>query len=343
MTSIMRTYLLFFGFCTALIANVPPIDFSDESKIIVQNAILAKVNGTTISMMDVKKKMDLVFHQRYPLLVKTHQARYQFYAESWRSVLMELIDHQLILADAVEKEVKLTDGEVREAMEERFGPNVMLTLDQIGLTYEDAWKMMKEEILVQRMTWWFVHAKAISQVTPHDIRQSFRLYLADHPPYQEWKYRVISIRGEHPEEIAEKTIHLCNASGFSPETLVESLQAIDPTIQVSSEFIATDPDLSQAHREALAPLSPGEYSAPKLQISRVDHQTVARIFYLSEKIDHPAPQFKDLSHTLRNELIQQAVAQTSTTYMDKLRKHYGFDAAHLKEYIPEDLHPFSLE
>ena len=228
-------------------------------------------------------------------------------------------------------------------MEERFGPNVMLTLDQIGLTYEDAWKMMKEEILVQRMTWWFVHAKAISQVTPHDIRQSFRLYLADHHPYQEWKYRVISIRGEHPEEIAEKTIHLCNASGFSPETLVESLQAIDPTIQVSSEFIATDPDLSQAHREALAPLSPGEYSAPKLQISRVDHQTVARIFYLSEKIDHPAPQFKDLSHTLRNELIQQAVAQTSTTYMDKLRKHYGFDAAHLKEYIPEDLHPFSLE
>src|SRR5579872_3060389 len=110
-------------------ADLPRVDFSREPKISMQNTILAKVNGTTISMMDVKKKMDILFHQNYPQLADSNQARFQFYEVSWRHVLMEMIDHELILADAAEKEVKLTDGEVREEMEARFGPNVMLTLD----------------------------------------------------------------------------------------------------------------------------------------------------------------------------------------------------------------------
>ena len=56
-------------------------------------------------------------------------------------MLMEMIDHQLILADATDKEIKISSGEVREEMEFRFGPNIMLTLDNIGLTYDDTWKM----------------------------------------------------------------------------------------------------------------------------------------------------------------------------------------------------------
>ncbi len=341
---IMRKILLTLFCTTTLLATEPPpIDFSDDSKIAIQNSILAKVNGTTISMMDVKKKMDLLFHQNYPHLANSNQSRYQFYETSWRHVLMEKIDHQLILADAVEKEVKLTDGEVREELEGRFGPNIMFTLDKIGLTYDETWKMVKEELLVQRMTWWFIHAKAMRQVTPHDIRQAFRIYLKENPSYEELKYRVISIRTDQPESIAEKTQEFLAARGLGPELLAEQLKAIAPSVQISPEYVAKDKDLSEAHKDALSSLTPGEYSPPKLQKSRLDNQTVARIFYLSEKTDYPAPQFEELSSNLRNELIQKAVAQESSVYIEKLRKYYGFDATHIKERVPDDLHPFSLE
>src|SRR5438105_5026294 len=143
---------------------------AENPSIGMQNTILAQVNGKTISMMDVKKKMDLAFHEHYPHLAHAKQALFQFYESSWRTVLMDMIDHELIIAEAENKEIKLTDGEVREAMEERFGPNIMKTLDQIGLTYDETWKMIRNEMIVQRMTGFFVYNKAVASVTPQDIR-----------------------------------------------------------------------------------------------------------------------------------------------------------------------------
>lgn len=331
----MKTILFFLVLVLAAIA--------EEPKIAVQNAILAKVNGTTISMLDVKKKMDLFFHQNYSHLADSTQARFQFYETSWHQMLMEMIDHQLILADATEKEVKLSDGEIREEMEMRFGPNIMLTLDKIGLSYDEAWKMVKEELIVSRMNWWFIHSKALAQVTPQDIRHTYRLYLEENPSYQEWKYRIISMRGENAEAIAKKAYSLLTASENSPECLADALKAIDPSIQVSSEYTATDRELSKTHQAALAPLSPTQYSQPLLQTSRSDKQPIARIFYLSQKSDHPAPSFEQISTTLRQELLQKAAAQESTSYLAKLHKHYGYDDSYLNAMIPSDFHPFSLE
>lgn len=334
----MKKYFLYLFAISAFAANLPPVDFSDDQKIAIQNSILAKVNGNTISLIDVKKKMDLAFHQHYPHLEHSAQARYQFYESSWKHVLMEMIDQQLILVDAEEKNIPLTDGEIREEMENRFGPNIMFTLDKIGLTYDETWKMIKDELTVQRMTWWFIHSKAISQVTPQDIRQAFRIHLKENPSYQEWKYRVIAIRGDHPEEAAKAMHKLLTEKKLSPESALESLQAIDPSVQISPEYCATDKQLSDAHRSSLSMLSPGQYGDPILQKSRADNQPVARIFYLSEKTDHPAPQFEALCHSLRNELIQKAVAQESSAYLEKLRKKSTF-----YENIPDNYHPFSLQ
>ncbi len=110
--------------------NLSAIDFSSFSKkpnIAIQNSILIKVNDTTISIMDVKKKMDFLFHQHYPQLSNSDEARIQFYESSWRKVLLEMVDQELILADATDKDIQLSDGEIREEMETRFYPNVTQT------------------------------------------------------------------------------------------------------------------------------------------------------------------------------------------------------------------------
>jgi hypothetical protein len=338
----MLKYLLFATL--PLIAQMPPVDFADANKkIAVQNGILAKVNGTTISMLDVKKKMDLFFHQHYSNLSHSNGARYQFYEKSWRPMLMEMIDNELIIADAIEKEVKVSDSEIRETMEDRFGPSVLSTLDKIGITYEEAWRLLKNELIVQRMSWWFVQSKAIQSVTPQSIREAYRGFLEEHPPYRDLEYRIVSIRGDGLESLAEKAYELVNASGKSPELLTEEFLRLDPSIQVSSQYTASDLEISESHRSALSELEAGQYSRPIIQKSRADNKEIARIFYLVSNTDHPAPAFQDLSATLRDQLIQKAMAQHSQNYVQKLRKHYGFDSGYLSGALPEDMHPFSLQ
>lgn len=341
-SSTMKTLLFLLLSSFAFAAN-PMVDFSQNQKIAVQNSILAQVNGKTISMIDVKKKMDMVFHQSYPQLIDSNQARLQFYEASWRRVLMDMIDNELIIADANDKELKVTDGEIREAMEERFAPNVMQTLDKIGLTYDETWKMVKNELLVQRMSWWFIHSKATSSVTPQDIRQAYRLYLAENPAYSEWKYRVVSIRVDAANEALSEQVHqLLTENGKPPVELQDALKQFETpgvSIAVSNEFVAKTQDLSELHKASLESLTPGDYSKPSFQTSR-DKKAVYRIFYLVDKTDFSAPTFDALSQNLRSQLVQKAVVENSQTYLGKLRKHYGFEE---DKAIPEDLKPFSLQ
>lgn len=326
-------YLLYL-FTFSCFAALPPVDFSENQQIAVHNSILAKVNGNTISVLDVKKKMDLVFHKNYPQYENSPQAKFQFYETSWRQVLMEMIDQQLMLTEAETKQIPINDGDIRQEMETRFGPNIMLTLDKIGLSYDEAWKILRDEMIVQRMTWWFIHSKAMNQVTPQDIRQAYRLHIKENPGYDELKYRVIVIRGENAEEKAEQMHKLLTEKALTTEFSLSLIQEIDPNVQVSSEFSAKDKELSDTHKAALSSLAPGSYSKPVVHKSK---EPVARIFYLSEKTSHPAPQFESLAYDLRNELIQKAVVQESIAYMEKLRKNYPFD-----DKISKDLHPFSL-
>jgi hypothetical protein len=342
----MRVIISLFFLCTMLSANLSKMpNFSDGPKIGIQNSILAKVNDNTISMIDVKKRMDMVFHQHYPQLVDSAQARYQFYETSWRRVLSEMIDNELILADAEEKEVKLADAEVREEIENRFGPNVMSTLDKIGISYDEAWKMIRKEMIVGRMTWWFVQSKAMTSVTPQDIRQGYRLYLKENPARTNWTYRVLSIRGKDKtlgdllyKQIQEQNVEIELIGDF----LKEFEKKNSCKVTLSNEFSASDQELSDSHRNCLALLKANTFGEPVSQVSR-DKKKITRIFYLAEKTNVAAPTFDELSNQIKNDLIQQKSMEISNLYLEKLRKHYRFDDEHIKEILPDDLQPFSIQ
>lgn len=342
----------FFAFLFCACSCFAQMNFSPrgEPQISVKNRILTTVNGTAISVVDVMKKMDMILHQNYPQFADSPQARFQFYSTSWRPILMEMIDTELILSDAEEKEIKLTDGEVREEMEARFGPGVQLTLETIGLSYDDAWKMVRKELIVRRMLWFFAQSKAIQSVSPLTIRQAYRQYLAEHPPYQEWSYRVITLKAENEEgsALAGEVSQLLATATASLECMADQLKEWesahpDAGLGISNEYVVRDCDLSDSYRSVLATLSPGNYSKPIAQASRVEKKPLQKIFYLKDKIDHPAPSFDALAPQLKNELTQKAVAKESDVYMQKLRKYYGFDQGGLKETLPENLQPFALE
>ena len=77
----------------------PPISQNGED-VEIENRILLKVNKKAISVLDIVRKMDLLFYRQYPELISQSSARLQFYMASWQKVLQMVIDEELMIADA---------------------------------------------------------------------------------------------------------------------------------------------------------------------------------------------------------------------------------------------------
>ena len=322
-------------------------------EIVINNRILAKVQQQTISVIDLMKKMDVLLNQNYPEYAKDTMARFQFYSSQWRQVLSQMIDNELILADAETKQVKIGDGDLRETIQQRFGPNIMSTLDKLGLTYEEARNMVHTDMLVQRMMWFKVNSKAIQSVNPKDIKIAYDQIRQNSEEAEEWEYQVVSIRSQNQElgeKIANLTYKLLSSNDVTTENLTTELSKhieYDPsmtTIQISSEMKATKKDLSESHREVISRLTAHTFSLPILQKSRAQpNYHVHRIFFLKDYKKEEAPSFKDVSLRVENELINQAIQKEAYHYLQKLRKYYGYDEKSLAETVPENFEPFQLK
>lgn len=167
--------------CLAPITQM--VAFENHSDIIgMRNRILVKINDQTISVLDLRKHMDLFLQKQYPDIFENPFAMVQFYQSNWKAVLAQMIDQELMLAEAAEKEVKIPDGELRETIISRFGPKIVTTLDRMGLTYEDAKKMIEKELIAQRMQWFQIHAKVQQKVQPSKIQGKYEEFYKKEPP-----------------------------------------------------------------------------------------------------------------------------------------------------------------
>lgn len=333
---------LFLVFSSVLVA-------ANEPEIAVNNRILCRVNGKALSVMDVMKKMDVYIAKAYPELIDNPTARYQFFSTNWKHVLTQMVDNELILADAKKMELKVTDAEVRETLYERFGPNIMPALDKLGITLEEAWEMIYSEMAVQRMTWYRVNSKAMAQIGPTDIKTAYATYLEKNPPKEEWQYRVLSIRAATDEigkTLAQKAHLLMSAQSIAFNDLPEKLQKEEvhdeeTKVTLSEEYHVEGKDLAASHKEILSSLSPGQCSEPISQMSRYSHGLVHRIFFLKEYIKSKPPKFDALNDQLHDQLVQTEIEKEFPSYLGKLRERFNFDDRVLDE-LPKDFQPFAL-
>jgi hypothetical protein len=332
--------------------NTPPgmLPQEEPQDLIVYNRILAKVNGKTISVIDVMKKMDLFLQRYYPQFAHSKAARFQYYSSQWRDTLTQMIDQELIQADAEHIELKVADAEVREEMLERFGPTIMQTLDQIGMTYEEARKMIFAEMVVQRMMWYRVNSKALNSVNPQDIKGAYKRYCDKNPPLEEWEYQVLSLRSVNQsisELLAQKASDLLHSAHTDLATISEQIKTGSTednpvTITLSPELKVDEKSVAQSHKDVLKTLLPGSFSEPIAQVSRADQSTVYRIFYLKNHSKKETPPFTKLADQLKEELLQEAATKENVQYIAKLRERLGYDEKHMMELLPSDFQPFVL-
>jgi hypothetical protein len=342
---------------TLLVALQPektPDYFRDSrEQIEVTNRVLAQPNGHPVTVLDLAKKMEVMFRRQFPEFADSVQARYQFYNMAWRSTLDDVINNELMLADAEDRNVDIPDSDIRRQMQEMFGPNVVETIDTLGLTHEEAWELVKTDLIVEQMRGAFVMSKAFSGLTPERIREEYEKLAEKAASDEEYRYKVLTIRhkkrakGELAAERAHQLIEeqpLPDLAAVKEQLESEAEEADFARIRVTLADGEQRPlsSLAAGHREALTGLAPSECSAPIPQFSRADNSTVFRIFYLEDHVTPEPPSLADLEMKIQNELIQQFSADEYGKYVAKLRGRFTIDDEMLAQSIPQDFEPFSL-
>jgi hypothetical protein len=330
----------------AVHANIPYPMMENTEELIVNNRILANVHGKAFSVLDVMKQMDVFLKRHYPQYLASKPARYQYYMENWKNTLNEMINTELIMADSEGKDLKITDSDIRETMQERFGPNVISTLDSLNVTYEEAKTMIYQEKVVQQMTWFKANSRALQGISPNEVKKTYKEFVLQHPPVEEWKYQVLSVRAPQADAgrlIADKAFELLSKEKKSFQDTAEALKQEGVAIQVSQDYAVTDKEMAKSHKEVLVNLATGSFSQPVSQVSRADNTNVYRIFYLKDHLRHEPPAFEKVAMNIENQLIQQAMAKETAVYASKLRQRYNFDEKQMRESLPPDFVPFILK
>lgn len=320
----------------------------ENFKIVVNNQILAKVNGKAISVFDVMKKMDMLFYRQFPEYTSSVQARYQFYLVSWKRVLQDLIDKELIMADANESKLQVSGGDIRQEMELLFGPNIHANLDKVGLSFDEAYKMVYGDIVLKRMLYLRAHVKALKSVTPQAIRKAYEEHAEATKTPATWAYTIVSIRDPNPSlgaEAANQAYRLLKEENLSIDQLKKSMALLasvssTSTVTISEEIRNTDTELSPQYRDILSSLTGGTFSHPVAQKSRQDGSIVFRIFYLKELLPSQKVSFEQVENELKDKLLDEASSKETQEYLKKLRKH--FDLQDNMKTGTGDFKPFSL-
>lgn len=317
---------------------------SQPEHVVVNNRVLAKVNGKAISAIDLMKKMDLLFYKEYPQYALIPEARYQFYQANWKSMLKDLINKELILADAEENKLQVSSGEVRQEMEHLFGPNIITNLDKIGMTFDEAWKIIQGDIQLHRMLFIRVNSKATREVTPKIVFGNYEEFAKENIVLDKWSYRVISIRDKDPTvgaAAANVAYQLLTIDQVPLSELAEKLKnhstTSKSTINISDLFVLSGKEVSPAYMEILEKMKPKTYSTPLAQKSK-DKSLVFRFFYLDEMNPGGVPPFKDVETKIKEKLLTKELNEKGEAYVKKLYQHFD-----VQEMIPEGYEPFDLK
>ncbi len=349
-TKIILLILCVLGVCNLHAQQMQSVFPETKKKIYVNNRILAVVNGKAISVLDISKKMDMLFYRQYPQYANSLEAKYKFFTMYWKNALQELIDKELIMLDAEQNKLEISGGDIRQEMETLFGPNILVNLDTAGLTFEEAWEMVSDDITLKRMMGGKVNVLALRMVTPQAVKTAYDEFAKSSAKPEEMSYQVISIRGEDSDacaEIADITYKLLAVEKLPQDQVLEQINTIKPipeniSFKISEEFKHTSKDVSKDYSEALASIETGSYSTPIAQKSRTDSSTVYRIFFLKDITKTEIPSFEEVENKLKERLLDYVIAQETEKYLAKLRKHYDVDTAKLSPKIPEDFQPFAL-
>lgn len=311
-----------------------------------QNTVLARVNGKAVTLYDVVKKMDMIFYRQFPQFRDLLEAKYQFYTINWSHFLKDAIDKELVLADAEENKINISAGDIRQEMETLFAPNIIASLDQIGISYDEAWNLVKSDMIIKRMMMGRVNPKAQRALTPLAIRKAYEKYAAENINPERWRYQVISFRDADTvrgADVANHAYQILTQEKLPLDSLVAELEknglGKETNINISEEFYHTPKEVSEAYRTPLTNLFPNTFSRPTAQKSKAAKTTIFRIFYLKAKDPAAADPLEKVEGKIKEKIFAEISEKETDAYFTRIGKRFAVQ----KFTLPEDYQPFSMQ
>ena len=332
------------------VQNGPLFMAEGNYEILFENRLLAQVNGKPITVYDVMKKMDVVFYRQYSEYVANKQARFQFYQVSWKQVLKDLIEKELMMADAEESKLEVTASEVRQELEKSFGPNIIANLDKIDMTLDEAKEILQSEILIRKLMGFKVTGKAFRSINPQDLKEAYAAWTKENVIPEQIVYRVLSVRDGKSGEQCKSVVSLIqkwlkDGKGdlAAAKSAFEKLGILNESTKITlSEPIRVNRDeLIPEVKIVLDELMENQFSEPIAQKSRRDESVVWKIYALEEVVQPTVATFKEMENKLRDKLLDQRIGKEAAEYMEFLRNHYSVHDSYLNQVSKEWL-PFSL-
>jgi hypothetical protein len=321
----------------------------DSFSIRMNNRPLVLLHGKVLTLFDVVKDMDKKMEDISPESLLSPLARLQFYDAHWREALEQMVQNALIIKEAEDLGIQITDAQIYEELDNQFGPNIMQSIDKAGITHEEAKRQVYESIILNYMQWNRIYQKAQQNITPEKLQIAYGNYLKENPPIELYSYQIVSVRSEKDpyETILERIApFLSNNNSDDVEGLVAKLRAgplRESIIQISKPYNMQVKEMSTEHLSILSSLTNRSYSEPKLQYSRQDGSAIMRIFYLLDHQKQDSPTFKELENTLKNQVHQKEIQKAHQEYISKLKKRYHCDREDFYQMIPQNYQPFALE
>lgn len=301
-----------------------------KAKVLSQNKPLARVADEIITVHDVKRRMDIHLQEHYPNILGDANAKVQFYTRFYQQSLDELILQKLLVAEALDREIKISEPDIHQEMHNRFGSNPVQKLSELDITYEDCKTQIKEEIIVQNMLHINATMQALSSATPKAVITAYHQYLKDNPPKDNWDYQVITIKGDDTKkcnDAAQKTKKLLTE--LKSEHLKDILTMAandnllkDVQMNVSKTFSSDSSQLSTEHKSVLLNLTKDSFSDPTLQYSRATNSEVYRIFHLIDHKQAQAASLEEKTKELKSAIINNEFNILKEKYYKKLKVRY---------------------
>jgi hypothetical protein len=323
---------------------------SSPKKVEVNNRILAMVEGKPITVYDLMKKLDVIFYKQFPEYADSAETKYQFYQYNWKITLRDLIDKQLILADAEEAKLPVTSGDIRQEMESLFGPNIIFNLDRLGMSYEEAYEIVQGDITIKRMMGGRVSNKAQRRITPQTIIQAYEEYAKDHIRPAEWDYRILSIRHSDPTQAAEagnSAYRLLTEEAVAINDVEDQLKQIgfldkQTKFNISKTLHHNEKEVSEAYKSVLSDMKAETFSQPQVHKVRSTQEKIIRIFYVEKLVEGGPIPFAEVENKLINQLQNQSMDEETDAYLTRLRQHFHVNEKDILSILPDDFEPFTL-
>ena len=323
---------------------------SNESiQIAVHNRPLAKIQGKTISVMDVKKKMDRELKERSPDVYENPSLRIQYYTRYWKNTLQDMIHNALLVIEAEALKLQITDGDIHKEMKEVYGPNPLPKITELGLTLDEAEEITKESIVVQSMGWYKIWSIAYNKATPELIKSSYLAYLGSLPNKDTWTYQTLSIRGSNEKECQDvaSTVHgyIVENKEINFSTVLERFKPTLPngiSLSLSKDLSLSSHELSKEHLNILKRLPIDSISEPIQQLTKASNSHVLRFFQLKSFQRGDIPTFTSMEEELKNRLINNQASIISNEYFSKLKRKYCCEELDVDKMFEPNFQPFTV-